>query len=142
VAIGNIAPLAVAIVLAGCGSSLPSPPSGPQLQRDYEEVPYPPPAAAPEIISESPGDNAVWVDGQWVWRSRYYVWQRGGWVIPPPHTYYAPSDRRYGPDGTLYFAEGSWRRTSDQERLETPPPVVRPAASPPTPQTPETVLSP
>ena len=134
--------ITVTILLVACSETLPSPPSGPPLAREYEEVPYPPPAAAPEIVSPSPDDAAVWVDGQWVWRSRYYVWQRGGWVIPPRRAYYAASARRYAPDGTLFFAEGAWRRTTDRARLDPQPPVLRPAATPPTPQTPEQVLSP
>jgi len=142
VAIRDIGMLAVALLLSSCGSTLPKPPSGEHPKNDYEEVPYPPPAAAPEIVPETPDERAVWVDGQWVWRARYYVWQRGGWVIPPPQTYFAPSERRYGPDGTLYFAEGVWRRTTNRERLEEPPRIIRPAATPPTQQTPEPALSP
>ena len=141
-AISNIAPVGVALLLFGCGSSLPVPELGPQPNDDFETVPYPPPAAVPEIVPEAPNGEVVWVDGAWVWRSRYYVWQRGGWVIPPPHAYYAPPDRRYGADGTLYFAEGGWRRSNNRERLDPQPAVIRPAASPPTPRTPEPALSP
>ena len=52
--------------------------------RAYAEVPYPPPAALVEVVPNAPGDDgAVWVDGHWLWRGRYYVWERGGWLLPP-----------------------------------------------------------
>lgn len=127
--------------MAGCGAALPTPALGHHPDAEYEEVPYPPPAAAPEIVPEAPDERAVWVDGQWVWRARYYLWDRGGWVIPPQGAHYAAPDRRWGRDGTLWVAEGRWRRSSDGVALE-PPEVLRPAAYPPAPETPEQALSP
>jgi hypothetical protein len=142
VAFGNTPWLGVTLVLLGCGSSLPAPETGIHSKADYEEVPYPPPAAAPEIVPDPPSDAAVWINGQWVWRARYYVWERGGWVIPPPRSYYAPSNQRYAADGTLYYAEGAWLHADSRERLDPPPPIVLPAATPPSPHTPEPALSP
>jgi hypothetical protein len=127
------------LVLA-CGSTLPEPPTGPHPADEYVEVPYPPPAAAVEVVPPSPRSDAVWVDGQWIWRGRYYVWQRGGWLIPPAGAYFAPWSKFYTRDGTLYFADGTWRRTSDRARIARPP-LVRNADSPATRNTPESVLT-
>jgi hypothetical protein len=123
-----------------CGSTLPEPSIGPHPTNEYVEVPYPPPAAAAEVVPPSPQSGAVWVDGQWIWRGRYYVWQRGGWVIPPAGAYFAPWRKYYTKDGTLYFADGTWRRASDRARIASPP-FVRTAETPPTRYTPESVLA-
>jgi hypothetical protein len=118
---------------------VPTPKLGTHPPDAYVEVPYPPPAAAAEIVSAQPNAGAVWVDGQWSWRGRYYVWQRGGWVMPPRGAQFARWNRFYGKDGTLYFAEGTWR-TSRGQRLP-PPPVLRPAGSPPEPEVPEAIAT-
>jgi hypothetical protein len=123
-----------------CSYKVPEPPTGPHPNNDYVEVPYPPPAAAAEVVPPSPRADAVWVDGQWTWRGRYYVWQRGGWVVPPPGAYFAPWQKYYTADGTLYFADGAWRRTRDRV-LIVPPPILRSAATPATQNTPEPVLN-
>ncbi len=124
-----------------CGSStLPEPEVGPHPADEYIEVPYPPPAAAAEVVPPSPQSDAVWVDGQWIWRGRYYVWQRGGWLIPPAGAYFAPWRKYYTKDGTLYFADGTWRRKSDRARIVHPP-FVRSAETPATRNTPESVLA-
>jgi hypothetical protein len=127
-------------ISAACGSALPEPPKGPHPSGEYIEVPYPPPAAAAEVVPPSPQSDAVWVDGQWIWRGRYYVWQRGGWVIPPAGAYFAPWSKFYTKDGTLYFADGAWRRTSDRARIASPR-FVRSANTPATRYTPESVLT-
>ena len=124
-----------------CGSTLPEPPTGPHPINEYVEVPYPPPAAAAEIVPPSPRADAVWVDGQWIWRGRYYVWQRGGWVVPPDSAYFAPWQKYYTADGTLYFADGAWRRSKDRARIVNPP-FVRSAVTPPTRNTPESAVIP
>jgi hypothetical protein len=128
--------------LVGCGgASLPRPTTGPHPPTDYVEVPYPPPAAAAEVVPAQPASDAVWVDGQWTWRDKYYVWQRGGWVRAPKGAYYAPWARYYSADGTLYFADGVWRSERDGRRLPDPV-VLLPASSPPGDETPESVISP
>jgi len=88
-----------------------------------------------------PASDAVWVDGQWAWRDRYFAWQRGGWVRPPKDAYYAPWARYYTMDGTLYFADGTWRSSRDGQRLPEPQ-VLLPAVSPANDETPEGVISP
>jgi hypothetical protein len=127
--------------VTSCSLTVPEPPTGPQPAYDYVEVPYPPPAAAAEVIPPAPRAGTVWVDGQWNWRGRYYVWQRGGWVVPPDGAYFAPWQKYYTADGTLYFAEGAWRRTRDRVKI-VPPRVEASASFPATRFTPESVLSP
>jgi len=134
-------PVFVAAYLSvGCGSSVPTPRFGPQTRDAWVEVPYPPPAAAVEIVPPSPRSDAVWVDGQWSWRGRYFVWQRGAWVVPPAHAYFSRWARYYGKDGTLYFADATWR--SDDRKPLPLPPVLRSAAAPSQNETPETLTTP
>lgn len=129
-----------ALLFFGCGG-VPKPAVGMHPCDAFVEVPYPPPAAVAEVIPPKPRPEAVWMDGQWSWRGRYYVWQRGGWVLPPPGgAYLAPWTRYYDRDGTLFFADGVWR-AKDGTRL-TPPPKILPAARPPARETPETVATP
>ena len=93
------------IQLWGCGGSLPLPAQTAPPAEAYVEVPYPPPAALSEMISERPASDTVWRDGGWVWRGRYYVWERGGWVRPG-ELRFAPWRLRYEPDGQAMFAPG------------------------------------
>ena len=77
--------------------------------RAYIEVPYPPPAALVETVPNRPEeDDAVWVDGHWIWRGRYYVWQRGGWLVPPDGASYATWQSLLAKDGRIVFATGQW----------------------------------
>jgi hypothetical protein len=101
-------PLLVAVSSA-CSSSLPAPPETAHPMRAYIEVPYPPPAALVETVPKPPeADDAVWVDGNWVWRGRYYVWQRGGWLAPPEGASYATWQSLLAKDGRIVFATGQW----------------------------------
>jgi WXXGXW repeat (2 copies) len=107
--ISSLAPLSWLLWLA-CSSSLPMPPVTDHPARAYVEVPYPPPAALVEVVPEPPKDTAgvVWLDGHWVWRGRYYVWQRGGWLKPPENAAYATWQSALAKDGRLIFAPGTW----------------------------------
>jgi hypothetical protein len=116
-------------VASGCGSSLPAPELSRHPQAAFLEVPYPPPAALVEAIPEPAPDGAVWVDGHWVWRGRYYVWQRGGWVRPPENATYATWVSVLTKDGRLMFAPGAWY-SAERAPLPWPNPVV-PASIPP-----------
>jgi hypothetical protein len=132
---------ALAVFPLGCGGGVPKPALGMHPCDAFVEVPYPPPAAVAEVIPPKPRDGAVWMDGQWAWRGRYYVWQRGGWILPPPDgAYLAPWTRYYDKDGALFFADGVWR-AKDGRRLM-PPPKILPAAEPDARETPETVVTP
>lgn len=85
------------------------PPQAAHPLEAYTEVPYPPPAALVETVPAPPEvDGVVWLDGHWIWRGRYYVWQRGGWVVPPEKAAYATWQSVLAEDGRIIFAPGSW----------------------------------
>jgi hypothetical protein len=130
-----LALLFLALVAPACGSQLPEPDSAAQPVNAYKPVPYPPPAAFAEVVPRPPNDEAVWVDGYWVWRGRYYGWQRGGWVNPPPGARYARWQTSITDEGVVYFAEGRWFDAKGQP-LPAPDPV-REARTPPNEITPE-----
>jgi hypothetical protein len=113
-----------------CGSALPAAAKVPHPDDAYEVVPYPPPSALVEIVPERPNADAVWVDGYWAWRGRYYVWERGGWVIAPEGAHVSLWDARYRDTGVLLYAPTTWRDA--RGRTLEPPPFLLPAATPPT----------
>jgi hypothetical protein len=129
-------------VAPGCGSALKEPealPSaGPPLS-EYQTVPYPPPAAFVELVPPPPRRDAVWVDGHWTYRPTGYVWERGGWVIPPANGYYERWQLEYQRDGTILFAPAGWYDANGQ-RLDDPE-VLLPAGTPPHEVTPEELQS-
>ncbi len=126
-------------LLCACASSLPVPERIEHPQSAFVEVPYPPPAALVEIVPEQPRDDAVWVDGAWVWRGRYYVWQRGGWILPPENATYADWQARLAEDGRLLFAPGTWYDAARQP-MDAPVRLVT-ARTPPNQQTLETEVA-
>jgi hypothetical protein len=127
----------LAIVASACSSSLPAPPETVHPRRAFVEVPYPPPAALVEIVPERPeASDVVWLDGHWIWRGRYYVWQRGGWMIPPENGAYATWQSVLAKDGRVVFAPGAWYGPN-RRRLQ-PPKVLAEAGSPPNQTTVET----
>ena len=125
------------VVASSCSSSLPVPPLTEHPLRAYTEVPYPPPAALVEVVPKPPKEaDAVWVDGHWIWRGRYYVWQRGGWLVPPEDAEYAPWQSLLAKDGRIVFAPGAWYG-ADRRPLERPQMLVS-ARTPPNQTTVET----
>ena len=127
----------VLVFASGCGSTLtePEPRAGaPRPYADFQTVPNPPPAAFVELVPPPPDRRAVWLDGHWSYRPTGYVWERGGWVIPPPNGYYDRWQIAYERDGTILFAPAGWydengRKLDDPEILEaagTPPNEVTP----------------
>jgi hypothetical protein len=124
-----------ALLLAGCGSAVSQPAAKSHPAGAYEVVPYPPPSALVEIVPAKPHAEAVWVDGYWVWRGRYYVWERGGWVQPRDQTFVGKWHARYRDDGTLLFAPTHWYDA--RGRIIEAPPFLLPAATPPTEETAE-----
>jgi hypothetical protein len=113
----------------GCGDSLPRPKFIEQPSDAFEAVPYPPPAALSELVPERPsGKSLVWIDGSWVWRGHYYVWQRGGWTESPTDIGFAEWKLRYTDDGRLEYAPSAWRDATGKRKRE---PIVKPAVSPP-----------
>jgi hypothetical protein len=125
------------VVAFACSSSLPTPPATAHPKRAFMEVPYPPPAALVEVVPERPEDDAaVWLDGHWIWRGRYYVWHRGGWLIPPENGAYATWQSLLAKDGRIVFAPGAWY--GPDRRPLPPPKVLAVARTPPNQTTVET----
>jgi len=109
-------------VLSCGGSSLPAPATTVHPRSSYVEVPYPPPAALAETVPERPaGSNAVWLDGEWNFHGKVFVWKRGGWVLPPSAGRFAAWRVRYRRDGRLMMAPGTWY--DGKRRLVAPEPL-------------------
>jgi hypothetical protein len=126
---------AFALACVACGSSLPEPKHARQPRSEFLPVPYPPPAGFSEVVPPAPNGGALWIDGYWAWRGRAYVWQRGGWVVPPAGARLAPWHVRYLSDGTLMFADEVWY---DAQLKPIPSPkALVPAFTPPNVLTPE-----
>jgi hypothetical protein len=130
--------LLAGIASSACSGSLPTPPVTAHPKRAFEEVPYPPPAALVEVVPDPPKDNehAVWLDGFWIWRGRYYVWQRGGWLVPPENGAYATWQSVLAQDGRIVFAPGIWY--GPDQRPQGAPKTILYARSPPNQTTVET----
>jgi hypothetical protein len=75
-------------------------------------VPYPPPAPKAEVVPPQPSDDHVFVDGQWSWQTRRWVWVPGGWVIPPPGASYAKWKVERLHNGALAYFQGHWHERS------------------------------
>lgn len=119
-----------ALASLACGSTLPQPGQAAPPAEAFVEVPYPPPPALSELVPDPPErPGAVFVDGGWTWRGNYYVWQRGGWVVPEPGLRVTPWVVRYTSDGRALFAESRWVNASG--KLVRAPKIIVPAATPP-----------
>ena len=118
------------LLLYGCSSGVPLPPRTRHARESYLPVPYPPPAGLAETVPKRPSrDGAVWIDGEWAFHGRTYVWQRGGWVFPPEGARFAPWRALYQNNGRLMLAPGTWY---DENGKSLPPPeVLTPARTPP-----------
>lgn len=115
-----LAPIVVlAAPFAACsGSRVPTPEirEHPRGAREATCVPYPPPAAKPESLGLRPSDRAVWVDGDWNWKSLgapestagKWVWQPGGWVEPPYGATYSRGTLTRLPNGALAWYPPHW----------------------------------
>ena len=71
-------------------------------------VPFPPPPPKVEEIPEAPSNDHVYVDGQWSWQVRRWVWIPGGWVVPPPGASFARWKVERLPNGALVYYQGHW----------------------------------
>jgi hypothetical protein len=98
------------VVAVGCQSNLPVPATTSHANELSIPVPYPPPPARAEVIPEMPIDmkSPVWVDGDWQWKGRRWVWQPGQWVVPYPGSLYAPPKAVRLSDGTIGWYPGKW----------------------------------
>lgn len=121
---------ATALLVGGCGGSLPRPLQSAPPEDAFVEVPYPPPPALSELIPPKPRvAGAVFLDGSWAWRGSYYVWQRGGWVVPPAGARETLWSVRYAPDGRAFFAENGW--VNERGERVRPPRILVPSVTPP-----------
>lgn len=117
------------LISVACGGSLPAPALTEHPLAAYVEVPYPPPAALAETVPKRPNRaGVVWLDGEWLYHGESFVWRRGGWVVPPPASRFAPWHSWYRRDGRLMLARGTWY-DSKHERLRWIEPVA-PAETP------------
>jgi hypothetical protein len=110
---------AAALALFGCAavSIVPVPPTGPHVGEEPVFVPYPPPAVRVEVVGTAPANlkNAVWIDGEWLWKARRWVWQGGHWDLPLPGGYFAPSTTVRLSDGALAHYAGAWKDAAKKE---------------------------
>lgn len=110
--------------------TLPTPESATHPADAFIDVPYPPPAALAEVVPRAPdGVGAVWVDGDWNYRGKSYLWRRGGWFSVRSGMRYAPSVIRYETDGRVLFAASAWYDEKGQVAAQ--PNRVVPARTPP-----------
>jgi hypothetical protein len=96
-------------------------------------VPYPPPPAKVVTIPPTPSNPAcVYLDGQWVFGSRDWQWEEGGWFIAASGCSFAQARlfwQTVGADRSeLRFRAGRWVRAAN-------PAIDCPAASPCAPTT-------
>jgi hypothetical protein len=111
---------AVTAAGAGCAPLLRHPTYVPQPTDALQPVDQLPPPARVEVVPERPGELAVWVDGQWLWRRARWAWLSGRWVKPPPDAAYSPWFVVRGTDGQLWYAPGVWR-DAHGTAIESPP---------------------
>ena len=101
--------VAALAVVAGCAPRLPVAPRGSHADDMPELVPFPPPPARVELIPPRPNQEAVWIDGTWMWTGGRYEWQPGGWAQPVPGATYAPANLVRRRNGELLYYRGVWR---------------------------------
>jgi len=129
--VNRYTPTAATLLLLGaCASRLPVPETTRHARESFQPVPYPPPAGLAETVPPRPAsDDAVWIDGEWLFHGRSFVWQRGGWLIPPRGARFAPWRALYQRNGRLMLAPGTWY---DEDGHALPrPDVAVPARTPP-----------
>ncbi len=71
-----------------------------------------PPPGNVEIVPPRPKEfkRPVWIDGEWQWTGRRWVWKDHGWQDAPPDQFYeAPVTRRLV-DGRLVHFPGLWKK--------------------------------
>jgi hypothetical protein len=117
--IASILVVALGVKLAACGSRIPQPPTTAQPSSALVEVDYPPPPARVEMVPKQPSDDAVWVNGEWLWSGRRWSWRAGMWAVSPKNAAYARRILVRRGDGKLFYAPGTWR---DAEGREVPAP--------------------
>lgn len=102
--------LSVSTLILGCRQSIPEPRYTSHVGEDAVVVPYPPPAARAERVDKPPTTmkNPIWIDGQWLWRGRRWIWDAGGYHDALPDEAYAPPTLLRISSGELVWYEGHW----------------------------------
>ncbi len=108
-----VALVSVVGLVGGCASSLPTPARSAHRDTDFGDVPFPPPAIRGDKIPKRPSTASVWLDGEWRWQGRRWIWVSGSWVTPPAGARFARWDMRrtgtsltYAP-GIFFLPDGS-----------------------------------
>jgi hypothetical protein len=100
--------------LLGCGPAIRTVPTGPfQLTAPFTLVDFPPPPAEVQTVATQAGPGCRWVDGHYSWKSRRWVFVRGGWAIVAPECYRTQPGMAWVPTdagAVLYYAEPAWYR--------------------------------
>lgn len=113
--------MALPMLVVACATHIPEAERATTVQSEWIDVPTRPPAALPEIVSERPREDAVWVDGTWDWRAGRWVWERGGWVRMPRGVYYYPGATEISVDGRILYDApkwvDAWGRPTDAPRM-------------------------
>jgi len=120
--------IAFASRLVACSSRIPQPPATAQPQSALVEVDYPPPPARVEYVPAQPSNDAVWVNGEWLWSGRRWSWRPGMWIVVPKGAAYARRVLVRREDGRLFYAPGTWRDKQGNEMPAPPEKVARPAS--------------
>jgi hypothetical protein len=115
--------IATATLLLACTASLPRPSYTAQPTSALVETPFPPPPARAEFVPAQPAKDAVWVDGEWTWRGHKWGWVAGRWVVPPAGAAFSPWTTVRSADGSLLFAQGTWRNAHG-DVVPPPPPLA------------------
>lgn len=105
--------LVLAALVAACSGNLPAPPfgDGEHTGDDPQIVLSMPPPGNVEIVPPPPRElkHPVWVDGEWLWNGRRWVWKEHGWQdLPRGQEYELPTTKRL-PDGRLVHFPGKWK---------------------------------
>jgi len=108
--VATVLALALAPAVASCGSSLPLPEMGDHTGDEPVIVPYPPPPPLVELVPDQPANqpDAVWVDGEWLWRGRRLEWQKPRWEVAPKGATFAPPAIVYLADKQIAWFVGRW----------------------------------
>lgn len=103
------------------------------------EVSSPPPDPLYEQMTQSPGDDSVWIDGYWHWNGYEWVWVGGRWEQQQDGYVYVEPNYDWNGGGYIY-TPGYWSRPDQAPRgwtvhgrhdgrptIVRPPPGQRPA---------------
>ncbi|HQO32539.1 MAG TPA: hypothetical protein PKX72_03320 [Chitinophagales bacterium] len=70
--------------------------------------------AAPKVVvvkPKSPGNQYVWVSGDWIWhpKKQQYIWVDGKWLLPPKAAVWVDGHWK-ATSGGWYWVSGHWKK--------------------------------